>query len=193
MTFSHNSLFRLAAKLSRCLSLALLPALASEAHALSHAPRKNPVRSASATASSSKSNGTPYLAALAPLPLRFARPGLEPAAEPPAPPVAKTPEPAAIEPQEPQKPAGPPADIPTSPAIEQPVAQLPHEEPDPVVPPPLPILPDDTKRELRAEDVLLYFRFPGENGPRGAVAVPVSPTQPQSAPLPPSSATYEQK
>lgn len=44
------------------------------------------------------------------------------------------------------------------------------------------ILPDDTPRDVGAEDVLPYFQFPG-----------TVPTPPSPATLPPSSATYRQR
>jgi hypothetical protein len=197
MPFSTTTLLRFTAKLSRYLSLALLPALASEADAISQPQRKQNVRSAQL--SGLKAAGAmPYLAALGPLPLRFARPGPEPTEEPPTPPEPKavvlpadnTPvkepaqNPAAQTPAPHVAPPEKPADVPPS--------ILPEHAPQAA----LPILPDDTTRELRPEDVLPFFRYPtaapsGENGVQ--VVVPFTPAQPQSPPLPPSSATYQLK
>jgi len=56
-------------------------------------------------------------------------------------------------------------------------------------PRPVSILPDDTKHEIRAEDVLPFFQFPGASDSSSA-AIPMS--LPAAAP-PPSSATYQQK
>jgi hypothetical protein len=197
MPFSPTTLLRFAAKLSRCLSLALLPALASEANAISHPQRKPTVRSAQLSGIKA-TGGMPYLAALGPLPLRFARPGPEPLEEPPVPPEPKViplpaedapvEEPAEKAPEEAPAVQVPPVEKPTQPAsfFSEPSAQ-----------PALPILPDDTKRELRPEDVLPFFRYPnaspasGENGVQ--VVVPLTPAQPQSNPLLPSSATYQLK
>jgi hypothetical protein len=201
MPLSTKFLFRFAAKLSRCLSLALLPALASEARALSAPQRKPAVRSAAQPVGVSNSKPRPYLAALGPLPLRFARPGLEPTAEPPA-----SPEPKPATPPEQTAPAAndsahPPL-TPSSdnapkndaPASDSPAAL---ETSEPTTHPALPILPDDTKRELRPEDVLPFFRYPNASPTTGdasvQVLIPFTAAQPQSTPIPPSSATYQQK
>jgi hypothetical protein len=204
MPLSTKTLVRLTAKLSRCLSLALLPALASEARAavVGQPQRKQNVRAAQ-PGTVDKRGAVPYLAALAPLPLRFARPGPEPTYEPPAPPEPKP----VIAPATPDA-GGKPGEMPE----EKPAANLPATEtavPPPVQPaepvsefsepllqPPLPILPDDTKRELRAEDVIPFFIYPAapvSGEARVNVVVPLNTSQPQSSPLPPSSATYQQK
>jgi hypothetical protein len=217
MPLSTTTLLRFTAKLSRCLSLALLPALASEGRAAvigGQPQRKHTIRAAQpGTPSSSsitvvkpRSGPVPYLAALAPLPLRFARPGPEPTDEPPAPPEPK---PAIVAPAEPspasdgkleklpeEKPAATPSAETSPPPATQP-EQPSSEFSEPLSRPPLPILPDDTKRELRAEDVLPFFIYPvapstGDTGAR--VVIPLTSGQPQSdPPAPPSSATYQQK
>ena len=197
MTSSTHTLLRLAAKLTRCLSLALLPALASEARALTAPQRKTFVGAPAAAKSTvTDSASTPYLTVLGSLPLRFARPHLDMTDEPPASPVPKV-EPAVSEkPVEPKTPDAPPKPV----SEEKPLEPVPVEraviEPEPPSAPALPILPDDTKRELRAEDVLLYFRYPNSSAPEGGstthVIVPAPASQPQSAPIP-SSATYQQK
>jgi len=58
-------------------------------------------------------------------------------------------------------------------------------------PKPVSILPDDTRQEIRAEDVLPFFQFPGAPE-SGAVAVPFTTAQPRSPSptAPASSATY---
>jgi hypothetical protein len=197
MTFSTHTLLRFAAKLTRCLSLVLLPALASEARALSAPQRKTYIGApAGAKSTSASSASTPYLTVLGSLPLRFARPRLEATDEPPLAPVPKVEETADEKPVEPKAPelAPKPANE-QKPAEEAPVEQ-PVSTPEPAAGPPLPILPDDTKRELRAEDVLLYFRYPNSSSSDGGTAthviVPAPSSQPQSAPIP-SSATYQQK
>jgi hypothetical protein len=206
MPFSTKTLVRFTAKLSRCLSLALLPALASEVHAVSQPQRKQNVRSAQ-PGSASKAGSQPYLAALGPLPLRFARPGPEPAEEPPAPPEPKIVVVLDAGPTSDNKPEKSPdekaADVTTAPLGEALPRQPDHtaeplsEFSEPSLQPPLPILPDDTKRELRAEDVLPFFIYPtaapvsGEGGVQ--VIVPLNNGQTQSNPLPPSSATYQLK
>jgi hypothetical protein len=57
---------------------------------------------------------------------------------------------------------------------------------------PISILPDDTRREIRAEDVLPFFQFPGAPD-TGALAVPFTTTSPRGTTAPPSSATYKQQ
>ena len=51
--------------------------------------------------------------------------------------------------------------------------------------PPAPILPDDVPAQVRPEDFLPYFQYPGA-GPRGRAETPPAP------PLPRSTATYTQ-
>ncbi|MGC4071346.1 MAG: hypothetical protein QM760_02265 [Nibricoccus sp.] len=203
MPFSTTTLVRFTAKLSRCLSLALLPALASEAHAIGQPQRKQDVRSAEPGVSS-KATALPYLAALGPLPLRFAHPGPEPTAEPPAPPEPKVITPKADPAATDEKSSKPVAELPAvvtppeaKPAqpdhITTPISEFDEPTPQPA----LPILPDDTKRELRAEDVLPFFIYPtsgsnhGNNGVR--VIAPLGIDQPQPIVPPPSSATYQEK
>jgi hypothetical protein len=194
MTSSTHTLLRFIAKLTRCLSLALLPALASEARALSAPQRKTFIGApANARSTATTSASTPYLTVLGSLPLRFARPHLDGTDEPPPTPVLKVEE---VLPEQSDEKKTP--DTPATPALEEKPAD-PAPVPQPlIVPeqplaPPLPILPDDTKRELRAEDVLLYFRYPNSTPSDGTqVVVPLPSSQPQSAPIP-SSATYQQK
>jgi hypothetical protein len=59
----------------------------------------------------------------------------------------------------------------------------------------LSILPDDTPRDVRADEVIPYFQLPHQNE-RPSVAgmnLPFTPAQPAASTLPPSSATYQQK
>jgi hypothetical protein len=60
---------------------------------------------------------------------------------------------------------------------------------------PPPILPDDTRPKVRAEDFLPFFQFPGSASANGDVTVvaPVPSSAPTAAPLPASSATYRQQ
>lgn len=62
-------------------------------------------------------------------------------------------------------------------------------------PPPISILPDDTRQKVRAEDFLPFFQFPGSGPGRSelSVIVPVPPTPPAPGTQPPSSATYRQQ
>lgn len=59
---------------------------------------------------------------------------------------------------------------------------------------PAPILPDETRPQIRAEDFLPFFQVPGsQRGPAEvSVIVPVPPAAPAPASLTPSSATYTQ-
>lgn len=128
-----------------------------------------------------------YLVTVGAIPFRLAAPPPEPV-ERPLPPIAiSSPSPAAV-----------PADIvPTT----TPTATVPDvvaaETPSPAQPAPaksIPILPDDTPRELRVEDVLPYFQLPKQEAPdRGDSGMKQSfvPSRPDT--LPPSSATYQLK
>jgi hypothetical protein len=75
-----------------------------------------------------------------------------------------------------------------------PVSAPPESKPAPVRTAP-PILPDDTRSKVRAEDFLPFFQFPasGSNAADVTVVTPVAPTAPTAAPLPASSATYRQQ
>jgi hypothetical protein len=210
MPFSTTTPFRLAAKLTRCLSLALLPALTSEARALSAPQRKPSVRSATHTTTTAATllaaprRAQPYLAALGSLPLRFAAAPVEISDEPPKPPA---PEPAETDSLAAEGQAPLPAPVRAEETLPHPPAPEPasvSEEkspfPEPPAERPTPILPDDTPRELRAEDVLPFFRYPGGQSGSGHarprevdVAVPFTPTHSQTPPTPPSSAIYQQK
>jgi len=55
----------------------------------------------------------------------------------------------------------------------------------------LPILPDDLQREVRPEDVMPFFVMP-QAGMKIGVGIQTAPP-PTSQPMPPSSATYNQK
>jgi hypothetical protein len=165
--------------LARGISLALLPALASETAARE--------RVGTATVSLGRhaplgwprfNSNRPYLAVVLPPPLRFEAPPPPvdshiPSAAPPNPggPIEET---ATVN----RDSVAPTAD-PASPA---PVVTTP---PPLAAPPPAPlslppavsVLPDDTPREVQAQDVLPYFQFPGSPPP-----LP-----------PPSSATYRRR
>ena len=80
------------------------------------------------------------------------------------------------------------------------VATTPDAVPAPANAPPVktppPILPDDTRPKVRAEDFLPFFQFPGSASAAGdvSVVVPVTPGgAPAPAPQPRSSATYRQQ
>lgn len=121
-----------------------------------------------------------YLTAVGAVPLRFA----------PPPPVA-TERPAkavsAIEtvPANPTK-----VEVPVEPVHD--VIPPQKEDPTPTATKPARILPDDTPRDLRAEDVLPYFQLSNEPSPAptSGVSVPFTPASPAQ---PQSSATYQLK
>ncbi|MBI3884627.1 MAG: hypothetical protein HY302_02695 [Opitutae bacterium] len=132
----------------------------------------------------------PYLAVIGPAPLRFAPEPvyLLPKAAPPAPPPPAVPEKeTAIEAankqaatKEPESLA--PAVIPTAPA---PKPKTPSDA--------LPLIPDDTRRQVRPEDILPFFSFPANGSPSGVIiGTPLEPAPPREK-LPLSSATYIQK
>lgn len=103
----------------------------------------------------------------------------EVAAAPPDPAQEETPQ--AIEPAQP----GTPTQDVIPPATHQPPPRN-----------PAPILPDDTRPKVRAEDFLPFFQFPGSANNPGDVTVvtPALPGQaPAAAPQPRSSATYRQQ
>lgn len=83
--------------------------------------------------------------------------------------------------------------IPTTPASTADVIVLPGGTPPAKSPPP--ILPDDTRPKVRAEDFLPFFQFPGTASSASDVTVvtPAVPGAPAPAPMPRSSATYRQQ
>ncbi|MFT3783362.1 MAG: hypothetical protein QM790_15230 [Nibricoccus sp.] len=177
-------------------SVAAAPCVNFAALSAPHRPAAISQSSIKSTEAKTLSKRTrPYLVMVGPSVLRFADPEVLPSAEPIMP--AKPKVPPATE-EGPPKPAanlnsGQPA---TGPGTEQ---RSPTTEPNSTTPDgtkPVSILPDDTRREIRAEDVLPFFQFPGgaETGGGGAViAVPLTENQPQRPTAPPSSATYRQQ
>jgi hypothetical protein len=136
-----------------------------------------------------------YLAMLGPAPLRFAEGQLQlpPEPVPPAPPKPKEPAIAAT----PTQTQSTPTPVVTTELIAKPIANTPEDTELNGIQPhstlkPVSILPDDTKREIHAEDVLPFFQFPGAPDSVG-IAVPFSTSQPRGTTAPPSSATYNQQ
>lgn len=131
-----------------------------------------------------------YLALAGPSALRFAE----------ADPVLPA-EPSLPAPKSPKTPLPPEASISSSASHQPP--ETTRSEPAKVsdVPPesagdnvkPVSILPDDTRVEIKPEDVLPFFQFPnGNDGSTVAIPLTVSP-RPAGNPVPPSSATYRQQ
>jgi hypothetical protein len=132
----------------------------------------------------------PYLSAIGAPALRFGEapppPDLRPAAgAPPTPKDEVAAAPAEVIAHE----APIPAETPAATTVPQ------NVKPEPVKRAAPPILPDDTRSKVRAEDFLPYFQFPGSASSTGdvTVIVPGAPAANAPAPLPPSSATYRQQ
>jgi hypothetical protein len=188
MTLFNSSLLTRRARLSRLLPLGLLAVLAGNASALSVPQRVYGPPASPRFSRTPQGVPAPYLAALGALPLRFAPAPAAATARPVPLPVQTDPviEPAVQTDPEPADESKPEPDTPVVPV-------------DPEVPEgqkPVSILPDDTVRNLRAEDVLPYFQLPsdmpdGEIHP--SVIVPFTPGTPSRPSQPPSSATYQLK
>jgi len=191
MNFSLPSLTAAWVRLARCVSLSLLPALASESVVLA-----SNARSAAQSVGSKLQSGAhrmepsvPYLTLVLPPPLRFQDPPppIETlahlaAAAPPFPggaqeELAAANRDAMAPPGEHQAGTGSVTAAPTAPEDIIPPAGNAKRTANPVS-----ILPDDTPRDVGAEDVLPYFQFP---------EAPLVPSSPST--LPPSSATYRQR
>jgi len=179
------------ARLARCVSLSLLPALVSESTALA-----SKMRSAAPAVGSKMHSGVhrmepsvPYLRLVLPPPLRFQDPPppietLAHLAAGASPFPGGTQEELAAANRDAIAPAGEHQTGATSGAAD-PIVQedviLPAGAPKRTANP-VSILPDDTPRNVGAEDVLPFFQFPD---------VPPVPSSPST--LPPSSATYRQR
>jgi len=198
MKFSHDSLLTVTLRVvcGSVLAWALI-AMPSGASAL-NAPQRSsaplPVNSSLEYKASLRANQRNYLAMVGPAPLRFA------VKEQPLPPepVLPTPLPEKLPintPESGPKSADTQSTTTTAATIPLPDATTqkipPNSTPYPDGPKPVSILPDDTRTEIRAEDVLPFFRFPGS--PDSGVAVPFTATQPRGSTAPPSSATYRQQ
>ncbi len=134
----------------------------------------------------------PYLAAVGPAVLRFGDPppppDLRPAAGAPPVPAEETPAPVVDAATAPDASLAEVAEPIPAASVAAPVAKPAATRTSP------PILPDDTRTKVRAEDFLPFFQFPA-TGPNGDVnvVVPVAPGANSAAPIPPSSATYRQQ
>jgi hypothetical protein len=176
--------------LVRLVVCALLPSCIHQANAGSF-PRPGGHSASSHTLPTPRppktSESAPYLLVCLPPPLRFAEPVETTDPVSPLPTVIGPPHPAGIieeiaaTNQQAAMVPSPPVASSTLPLTPDPTAR---ESNDPVAetPPPqsgIAILPDDTSREIRSDDVLLYFQFPSR--------------PPPNDPLPRSSATYRQQ
>jgi len=158
----------------------LLPALASKVSTQTTSS-PNPVEEPGPY--DPQSGPQPYLTAVGPPPLRFE--------DVLPPPDLSTYLPAGAPPKVPEKPKdSPERDVilpKPAPAASSPSPKS-HDiqAGPPPAPTPAPILPDDVPAQVRPEDFLPYFQYPGA-GPRGRSA-----ETPPAPPLPRSTATYTQ-
>jgi hypothetical protein len=146
---------------------------------------------------------TTYLLATGAPPLRFQEAALPlhpaPSAPAPATTPALTPTPEVTTPA-PTEETAPATVVITDPAIPGSSTPVPPADPETSTAPaktPAPILPDDARPPIRAEDFLPYFQVPGTAKTPADVTllvpVPTAPPAPAApAALPPSSATYTQ-
>lgn len=167
------------ARLARGSWVVLLPMLASAGVVYGQSQRGNHRRLESSLSFLS-SGLLPYLAVVAPTPLRFQSPpptDLTPHALISAPPRSPETSESAIHEAASTVPPADTSTPTTAPsAIKESVEEQVRHEPEP-----LPILPDDTPREVSPRDVIPFFQFPG------------APTAPVPGAQPPSSATYRLK
>ncbi|HRE83022.1 MAG TPA: hypothetical protein PLN52_18395 [Opitutaceae bacterium] len=192
MNFLSSQLFTSGSRLTRCVALTLLPILGSECHALTQPQRGAAQRriSPSVLSVTNAYRSTPYLALILPPPLHFrlAPPPIDPALRltagaPPRPggaleDVAAANQDSAIthpEDTDTTDNSPPETAVTETPSVE--IRSAPTRKVTPVS-----IIPDDTPREIHAEEVLPFFQYPG--------SVPNAPT---AGSLPPSSATYRQR
>lgn len=179
-------------RVCRAIAIVLLPLLLSDAapHLKSATHRRPPPTQDDPEPG--RDDTHPYLAVIGPAPLRYALEPIHvlPKAAPPAPPPPAVPEKEnAIEAANRQA-ANKPADNASPPAVTPTAVDA---KPKPPANDPLPLLPDDTRRHVRPEDILPFFSFPANGSPGGVIiGAPLEPAQPREK-LPLSSATYIQK
>jgi hypothetical protein len=192
MTSRSHTLLTGLGRFVRCLTLVLLPALVAEggqAGANSRDPANAPPES---SPDSSYPYSMPYLAVVGPPPMRFHQPPAPPSFE--LEPVAAGP--AQLEELMPASPAAARDRVDASQTLaasaktssKSPSSSDAVKRPEDIEP--SSILPDDTRRDVRPEDLLPYFQYPRND--RAVIGVPVPPTPAQPT-LPPSSATYRQQ
>ena len=174
----------------RCVAMLLLPML--DPIRLNATGR---TRSSSQFRTDLPEESAPYLLAVGAPPLRFQ--------ELPPPPALSIVRPAVAPPSLLATPASETSNrdviVPASEPVAAPApAETRNESKEIALPPkkpgPAPILPDETRPPIRAEDFLPFFEIPGSRrGPaETSVIVPVPSSVPSGPPLTPSSATYTQ-
>ena len=183
------------ARLLRCLSFLLLPALASDA-----TPGPRSLTRANVPLSDGEAS-TLYLPIVGPPPFRFAQapppPDLSTRPAPAAPPLPSVMEEIAATNAASAKPGSPPVpnnaaasdQRPTTPVEVAPVVPEPTVKRPPARETPA-LLPDDTQHDVRPEEILPFFQFPGAGGT--TIVVPGVPASPEPTRLPVSSAVYRQ-
>jgi hypothetical protein len=194
MNFSHDNL--LTALMRPICGLVLIGAFGaspSGASSLSSPQRPAVIAPVNSTATYKSRSGhnhdTPYLAMIGPAPLCFASGERPLPPEPVLPSPAKTPDnPADATHKNPiaatDTTASPTTSSPENTDLNAIITTTSEK--------PVSILPDDTRREIRAEDVLPFFQFPGAPD-GGALAVHFTSSSPRGTSAPPSSATYKQQ
>jgi len=194
MTFSNDTQQTDVIRLARHLVLATLLAAPIPSYAALQTPRRPAtIEAAQSTPISRQAvhqrSSRTYLAMVGPAALTFADTELTLPPDPvmPDPPKPK-PDPTKNSSAHNTNNAALPPDSTTLKPVTEPLD--PNTQPNPNGPKPVSILPDDTRREIRAEDVLPYFQFPGstESGAAPVVIINQAPATP-----PPSTATYRQQ
>ena len=183
---SHTNTLSSVLRTGRLVSLAFFPVMIV---GVMKSNQTNPTEALAPNPPEGGSRDRPYLVVTGPTSLRFAEaPPPEAKAAPPPLPEPEdnladlNQEAVAPEPVEPPPPPAPVAVAPPPPATPA------------VAPPPPPLVPDDTLRKVRPEEVLPYFEFPGLRGLGGSGNVaPPQPSAMVPPTIPPSSATYIQK
>jgi len=193
MTILHDTMLTIVLRRARTLVLAWVLVGPTHDSSALNAPERPAAtlspRAATHRDSSPRYRGPrTYLAMIGPAALRFAD---APSTLPPEPPLPKP-----FVPLGPPPEANLPAVTPHTPTTDT-ATPLPPEALRPEATPqnsakPISILPDDLYREIRPEDVLPFFQFPGASSLEntGILSMPTTTSQPRGATAPPSSATY---
>lgn len=190
MTSRTQSLLNGVSRSALLLSFAFIPTLtiAESGISISIRSSRSPYNSDTPVR---QSQPVPYLRLVGPPPMRFQEPPAPPAFE--LEPVATGPafiesdRPSMAPAQAKEKPETPVHSVPAGKTGAAPTLEKKPEEHEAI-----PILPDDTRRDVRPEELLPFFQFPRNGGTTMGVRVPVPP-QPTAPAMPPSSATYRQQ
>jgi hypothetical protein len=195
MIFFQDRLLTVAVRMARCLALVYVTTASPPGASALDSPQRpaefTPAKSTAEYLHKPNHYRGPhtYLAMIGPAPLCFAPapPPLPPEPVLPTPPKPKKPPESAEPPPAPTAPTESSIKVPT---LHDNTDQNPEAGPN--SPKPVSILPDDTKTQIRPEDVLPFFQYPGAND-SGAMSVPFTTSQTRGATTIPSSATYRQQ